>query len=120
MAGKEWDIFVVDEVKDWIYGLKPEDRDRVTSAIDVLADHGPAPGRPLVDVIQHSVLANLKELRPGSMRILFVFDPWRSVILLVAGDKAGLWRKWYDTAVPLAEKRYQQYMKERAEEEGAS
>ena len=33
---------------------------------------------------------------PGSrgrseVRILFVFDPWRSAILLVAGDKAGSW-----------------------------
>jgi hypothetical protein len=49
---------------------------------------------PLVDTITNSKIANLKELRPGSRgrseaRVLFVFDPWRSAILLVAGDKAG-------------------------------
>jgi len=53
----------------------------------------------------------LKELRPGSrgrseVRILFVFDPWRSAILLVAGDKAGSWHKWYARMIPPAEQLY--------------
>jgi hypothetical protein len=26
--------------------------------------------------------------------------------LLVAGDKAGNWRRWYDTNIPLAVERY--------------
>jgi len=30
-----------------------------------------------------------KELRSGTVRILLAFDPWRSSVLLVAGDKAG-------------------------------
>ena len=29
------------------------------------------------------------------MRILFVFDPVRNVVLLVAGDKSGRWKEWY-------------------------
>lgn len=40
------------------------------------------------------------------MRILFTFDPLRRAVLLVAGDKSGNWRSWYDTAIPLADKRY--------------
>lgn len=59
----------------------------------------------------------MKELRPGTVRILFVFDPWRSCILLVAGDKAGRWSTWYQEAIPLAEQRYEIYLKERAQEE---
>lgn len=27
--------------------------------------------------------------------ILFCFDPWRSAILLIAGDKSGQWTRWY-------------------------
>ncbi|MEV0805290.1 type II toxin-antitoxin system RelE/ParE family toxin [Micromonospora sp. NPDC050200] len=65
-----------------------------------------------------SSIANLKELRPGTVRILFVFDPWRSSILLVAGDKAGQWNAWYRQAIPLAEQRYELYLKERAQQEG--
>lgn len=67
--------------------------------------------------IYHSAIANLKELRPGSVRILFVYDPWRSCILLVAGDKTGRWNDWYREAIPMAEQRYDAYVKQRASEE---
>jgi hypothetical protein len=46
------------------------------------------------------------------------WEPWRSSILLVAGDKAGRWNAWYREAIPLAEQRYEIYLKERGEEEG--
>lgn len=63
-------------------------------AIDRLAEGGPGFGRPLVGRLEGSQVHNLKKLRPGSpgrseIRIIFVFDPWRSAILLVGGDKAG-------------------------------
>ena len=102
---------------EWIKALNRSDRARITDALDVLATVGPGLGRPLVDTIRGSVIANLKELRPGTVRILFVFDPWRSSILLVAGDKAGQWQQWYDEAIPLAEQRYQRYLNERGAEE---
>jgi hypothetical protein len=66
-----------------------------------------------VDTITASKVHNLKELRPTSnsttaVRILFVFDPERRAVLLVAGDKAtgGAWSAWYREAIPLAEQRY--------------
>jgi hypothetical protein len=71
----------------------------------------------LVYTIHGSSIANLKELRPGTVRILFAFDAWRSSILLVAGDEAGRWNQWYAEAIPLAEQRYETYLKERAEED---
>lgn len=52
------------------------------------------------------------------MRILFVFDPWGSSVLLVAGDKAGQWNAWYREAIPRAEDRYARYLQERQAEEG--
>lgn len=114
----EWDVYVVNEVRDWIDGLDEAAHARVVQAIDLLAENGPGLGRPLVDTIQRSSVANLKELRAGTVRILFVFDPWRSSILLVAGDKAGQWSSWYRDAIPLAEQRYEVYLKERVREEG--
>ncbi|CCH16216.1 type II toxin-antitoxin system RelE/ParE family toxin [Micromonospora lupini] len=118
MHQEDWDVFVVDEVRDWIDGLDQATFARVVQAIDALAEVGPGLGRPLVDTITGSSLANLKELRPGTVRILFVFDPWRASILLVAGDKAGQWTSWYRQAIPLAEQRYEIYLKERAQQEG--
>ena len=60
----------------------------------------------------------MKELRPGStgtseVRILFAFDPARQAILLVAGDKAGRWQRWYDMAIPLADDRYDDHLADR-------
>jgi len=72
-----------------------------------------------VDTISGSAIQNLKELRPGTVRVLFAFDPWRSSILLVAGDKRDRWHEWYEEAIPLAEQRYTTYLKSRAEEEDA-
>jgi hypothetical protein len=118
VTSPEWDIHLVSEVREWVDSLDKSSYRRVVEALDALAAGGPALGRPLVDTIRGSTLANLKELRPGTMRILFVFDPWRSTILLVAGDKAGHWDAWYKTAIPLAEQRFGIYLKERSEEEG--
>ena len=58
----------------------------------MLLEAGPDLGRPLADRVHHSRLSNLKELRPGSagrseIRILYIFDPRRNAVLLVAGDK---------------------------------
>lgn len=116
VAGQGWDIYVVDEVREWIEQLEGSDFNRVVQAIDILAEFGPGLGRPLADTITCSKIPNLKELRPGTVRILFVFDPWRSTVLLVAGDKHKRWDSWYRTAIPLAEQRYETYLTERREE----
>jgi hypothetical protein len=121
----DWDIYMANEVTAWLSDLQAADTktaDLVDDAIYALSRAGPTLGRPLVDTITGSKIRNLKELRPGSggtseIRILFVFDPWRSAILLVAGDKAGKWNRWYAEAIPRAEQLYEIYLKERAEEE---
>ena len=82
----ERDIYQTDEVATWLRELQdsdPKTADLVDDAIYTLSRSGPALGRPLVDTITNSKIANLKELRPGSrgrseVRILFVLYPWRS------------------------------------------
>jgi hypothetical protein len=113
---------IVTEVREWLHQLRRTDRASailVGQAITALLEEGPSLGRPLVDRIKGSALHNLKELRPGStgtteIRILFVFDPDRNAVLLVAGDKAGQWTTWYRQVIPLAEARYSIYLKEKA------
>ncbi|WP_435055841.1 type II toxin-antitoxin system RelE/ParE family toxin [Micromonospora aurantiaca (nom. illeg.)] len=120
----EWEILMTGQVEEFLDQLYVLDRDShrlVNQAILVLERNGPAEGRPLVDSITASRLSNLKELRPPSagcteIRILFVFDPWRSAVLLVAGDKSGQWTRWYREAIPEAEQLYDTYLKERQEE----
>jgi hypothetical protein len=88
----------------------------VIAAIELLGEIGPQLGRPLVDTVVGSRHKNMKELRPGSsgrseLRILFAFDPRRQAILLVAGDKAGNWNKWYRTNIPIADGRLDDHLK---------
>ena len=121
----DWNIYLTSEVAARLEDLQGSDAktaDLADDAIYALSHSGPALGRLLVDTITGSKIKNLKELRPGSsgtseVRVLFVFDPWRSAILLVAGDKSGKWNRWYAQAIPHAEQLYEIYLKERAEEE---
>ena len=123
-----WTVILVDEVADWYLDLvndEPATAELVAAAIDLLEAGGPTLGRPLVDSIEGSSIRNLKELRPGSrgrseIRILFAFDPERQAVLLVAGDKAGNWTKWYDDNIPLAERRFAAWLSgDYSEERGA-
>ena len=61
MAVEEWEIQVTSELRAWINTLDERTRAQVVDAIDRLAEAGPALGRPLVDVIAHSSISNLKE-----------------------------------------------------------
>jgi hypothetical protein len=91
----------------------------IDAAVEVLEERGPALGRPLVDNVHRSRHANMKELRPlgGDLRILFAFDPRRTAILLIGGDKSGRWNQWYAAMVPLADQLYDQHLADLAQED---
>lgn len=115
-----WEVILVDEVVRWFEALTKKDWESaclVEQAIDALEADGPALGRPLIDRVHGSRFHNMKELRPGSVgtsevRILFVFDPIRRAVLLVAGDKSRNWNSWYRQNIPVAEKRYEAHINE--------
>ena len=114
-----WSVIVVEPCLSWLHDLRRTDRAtliHISQAITTLAEEGPGLGRPLVDSIAGSKLANLKELRPGSaggteVRLLFIFDPLRRAVFLVGGDKAGKWSEWYKVAIPQAEQAYAEHLK---------
>jgi hypothetical protein len=54
--------------------------------------------------VKGSTITNLKEIRRGTIRILFAFDENRVARLLVGGDKKGEWKRWYRKAIKTAEK----------------
>jgi hypothetical protein len=120
-----WDIVLLAPVEEWFLDLcesDPATANRVMEAVDQLAEVGPGLGRPMVDRIHGSRLHNMKELRPGStgrseIRLLFVFDAEREAVILVAGDKAGQWNRWYRENIAVAERRYEEYLVDRKNEE---
>ena len=106
----------MDYVEIWLKELDERSYDQVIAALQILEDHGPGLGRPLVDSVIGSRHRNMKELRPGSsgrseVRILFAFDPLRRAILLIAGDKRGAWQRWYRTAIPRADALYDEHLR---------
>jgi hypothetical protein len=66
-----------------------------------------------VDTVKGSRFTNMKELRVqvggDPWRILFAFDPQRSAILLVGGNKRGD-KRWYKTFIPIADERFERHL----------
>jgi len=95
------------EFSAWTRTLDGEQRAKVKGAIARVAEGGPFQGRPHVDVIHGSKLAKLKEARVDrSMRLLFAFDSRGSAVMLLGGDKAGKWNRWYPKKIERAERLY--------------
>jgi hypothetical protein len=73
------------EVGAWFLAIcesDPVTADLIVEAIDLLSEHGPALGRPLVDRLHRSKYHHMKELRSPSagsteVKLIFAFDPTR-------------------------------------------
>ena len=81
-----------------------------------LQQFGPQLGRPHVDTLKGSKHTNMKELRfkaaNGVWRVAFAFDPDRTAILLVAGDKSGVSEsRFYEQLIGLADRRLDVHLK---------
>jgi hypothetical protein len=111
-----FEIEYTDEFETWWDTLTIEQQEAISARIDLLAQRGPALKRPAVGEIKGSRFdPRMKELRvgqDGTLRILFVFDPRRTAILLVGGDKTGPWNAWYTAAIPEADRLYEQHLTE--------
>jgi hypothetical protein len=112
-----WEVEYTDEFEAWWDTLSVDEQAAITVRVDRLQGHGPNLRRPLVGEIQGSKFdPRMKELRveagPASIRVLFIFDPRRTAILLIGGDKAGAWKRWYRTAIPEADRLYEQHLEE--------
>lgn len=109
------DVNFTDEFAEWWEGLTVSQQEDITARVELLEQHGPSLGRPVVDRVTASAFHNMKELRcssDGALRVLFAFDPRREAILIVGGDKSDEWAAWYETAIPEADKLYAEYLRD--------
>jgi hypothetical protein len=87
-----WEVEVTGEFEAWWDGLTVDQQESLTDRVDLLAERGPDLGRPVVDRITSSRHHNMKELRAsqgGALRVLFMFDPRRQVILCSGATRAA-------------------------------
>jgi hypothetical protein len=111
-----WDVEYTNQFEEFWDGLTLEQQTALRARVTLVREQGPELRRPYVGEIltsRHS--PRMKELicnEEGALRVLFIFDPRRTAILLLGGDKSGLWDHWYETAVPEADNLYDVYLQE--------
>ncbi len=104
-----------DEFGEWWNGLTEGEQDAIDFSVHLLEELGPALRRPHADAIHGSKYINMRELRcqyqGRPYRVLYAFDPRRTAILLIGGDKTGK-PGWYKEFVPRADRIYAQHLNE--------
>jgi hypothetical protein len=111
-----WKVAFGDEFDDEFEELPLGVQEPLLAAAKLLGEFGPQLGRPYVDTLEGSRYANMKELRfdaaDGVWRVAFAFDPQRSGILLIAGDKSGVsTKRFYKQLITKADTRYAAHLK---------
>jgi len=110
-----WNVEYTDEFGGWYNALNEAQQDDVAAVGLLLTEQGPQLPFPYSTGIQGSKHAHMRELRVQSggrpLRIFYAFDPRRSAILLIGGDKTGDDR-FYERMIPIADKLYDEYIKE--------
>jgi len=104
-----WDVEYTDEFEGWWETLTDDEQASVAAVVGLLEDQGPHLGFPYSSGIASSRHRQMRELRVQHQgrpyRLLYAFDPRRTAILLLGGDKTGRDR-WYDEFVQEADRLY--------------
>lgn len=114
-----WDVEYTDEFEQWWLGLDEDEQESIAASVRLLESLGPGLSRPHADTVNGSAHSNMKELRTQHqgrpLRTFFAFDPVRSAILLIGGDKTGDSR-FYDRMIPEADRLYSEHLEELKDE----
>src|SRR3984957_18258925 len=112
-----WNVEYTDEFESWWNSLFEDEQTEINVKVELLEEQGPMLPRPHADVIASSRHSNMKELRgkvnERHLRVLYAFDPRRTALLLIGGDKTGD-PKWYEKFVPVADDLFDQHLRQLA------
>ena len=110
-----WDVEYTDEFGEWWESLAEDEQESLDASVRLLEARGPMLGFPHSSGINGSAHGHMRELRTQHggrpLRTLYAFDPHRSAILLIGGDKTGNDR-FYDQFIPVADTLYDQHLAE--------
>lgn len=111
----EWSVFYLSGFDRWLGALSSRDRAAVVATVRKLREWGPTLPYPYSSKVNGSKHGAMRELRVQvggrPIRILYAFDPTRTAILILGGDKTGDDR-WYAVNVPKADKLYDTHLAE--------
>ncbi len=110
-----WEVEYTDEFGQWWQKLLEGQQDAVAARVELLMEHGPNLPYPYSSDIRSSRHGGMRELRVQSggkpIRVFYAFDPRRTSILLIGGDKTGNDR-FYEEYVPVADGLYDEHLEE--------
>jgi hypothetical protein len=110
-----WEVEFTDEFEKWWESLSEDQQESVAASVGLLEEVGVHLSFPHSSGINGSKHAHMRELRiqhkGDPCRVLYAFDPRRSAILLIGGNKTGNDR-WYETFVPLADRLYDEHLEQ--------
>jgi hypothetical protein len=110
-----WNVEYTDEFGTWYEELSERIQDDIDRMIGVLEARGPQLPFPYSSGVEGSRHDHMRELRVQSggkpIRIFYAFDPRRTAILLIGGDKTGD-KRFYDSMIPVADRLYDDYIEE--------
>ncbi len=110
-----WEVEFTDEFQSWWDTLTADQQVDVDYSVQLLLTLGPFLGFPHSSKIVESIHSGMRELRTQSagkpLRTLYAFDPSRTAILLIGGDKTGMDR-WYEQFVPIADKLFTRHLEQ--------
>ena len=110
-----WQVEFTREFEEWWNTLTESEQDALDRSVGLLERLGPSLARPHADTVNGSRHSNMKELRTQHagrpLRTFFAFDPRRTAILLIGGDKTGDAR-FYERMLPIADDLYEKYLAE--------
>jgi hypothetical protein len=108
-----WEVEYTDEFETWWLSLSESEQESLAASVQLLEARGPSLGFPHSSGINGSKHGRMRELRTQHdgrpLRTLYAFDPRRSAILLIGGDKTG-GDRWYEIHVPLADQLYDAHL----------
>lgn len=114
-----WEVEYTNQFEDWWYTLDEQEQDSIDMVVGLLEEKGPSLPYPYSSAISTSRHPHMRELRVQHKglpyRILYAFDPRRTAILLIGGNKTGNDR-WYAEYVPIADRLYDEHLDELDEE----
>ncbi|MFY9328171.1 MAG: type II toxin-antitoxin system RelE/ParE family toxin [Georgfuchsia sp.] len=112
---EHWDVEYTDEFEDWWNQLTEAEQESIEASVELLEARGPNLRFPHSSGIESSRHDHMRELRTQHegrpYRTLYAFDPRRTAILLIGGDKTGKDR-WYEEFVPIADDLYDAHVRE--------
>jgi hypothetical protein len=110
-----WEVEYTDEFKEWWDTLTEAAQNSITTAVTLLEEKGAMLSFPYSSSVYNSRHSHMRELRiqyqGKPIRVFYGFDPRRSAILLIGGDKTGN-NRFYEEYVPIADRLYDEHLEE--------